>query len=195
MVHETSFLVPVMRETFALRGDCSVNSESIDYMLTRSGSGNLLTICVGGLAEADLSDMEVLKVMVAKRKGFVKKALIHGAHVIPCIAFGENSVFTKIDYPEKSFMYRFETSWHKLFGFKHPTYHGRSIISNNMKGVMPYKKPITVVMGDPIEVHRIENPSQEEIEKLHDVYIDGLKFLYETNRDLSSKYDKTMLIV
>lgn len=187
-----------MRETFALRGDCSVNSQSIDHMLTRtkSGSGNLLTIVVGGLAEADMSDMETLRVMVAKRKGFVKKALIHKANLIPCIAFGENSVFTKINFSPKSLIYRLENGWHKLFGFKHPVYHGRSIISSKSTGVMPYKRPITVVMGDPIMVDKqLANPSQKDIDDLHAIYLDRLKILYESNQDLCSKYDTQMVIV
>lgn len=196
MVHETSFYVPIMRETFAFRGDCSVNSGSIDHMLTKEGSGNILTIVVGGLAEADLSDMETLKIVVAKRKGFIKKALIHGANLIPCIAFGENSVFTKVNYPANSLMYRFENTWHKLFGFKHPVYHGRCIFTPKLKGVMPYKRPITVVMGDPIMVKdKTPNPSQKEIDNLHEIYLNRLKSLYDDNKHLCKEFDKQILIL
>lgn len=194
LVHETSHLIPVMKETFALRGDCSVNSKSIDYLLN-SSRGNLLTIVVGGLAEADLSDMEKLKIVVANRKGFVKKALIHGANIIPCIAFGENSVFNKVNLKESSLMHTLESKWYKIFKFKHPIYYGRSIISETMTGLMPYKRPITVVMGDPIHVGKIENPTQEQIDKLHAHYLDELRTIYKANQDLSDKYDKQLELV
>lgn len=184
MVHETSFIVPVMREAFAFRGDCSVNSKSIDHMLSKEGTGNLLTIVVGGLAEADLSDSEVLKIVVAKRKGFIKKALVHGANIIPCIAFGENSVFHKVNLKQGSLLHRLETFWYNNFGFKHPIYYGRSLISENYMGLLPYKRPITVVMGDPMIVNRVENPSQEEIDKLHEQYLKQLMSVYEDNSDL-----------
>lgn len=196
MVHETSFSIPVMRETFAFRGDCSVNSQSIDHILSdKNKTGNLLTIVVGGLAEADLSDNEVLKIVVAQRKGFVKKALIHGAHIIPCIAFGENSVFNKVNLEPSSFWYRCESRWYDLFKFKHPIYYGRSVFSNSNKGVMPYKRPITVVMGDPIKVGQISNPSNKQIDDLHKVYLEELKAMYDANTEFHVKYDKVLEII
>lgn len=199
MVHETSFVMPIMKETFGTRGDCSVNSRSIDYILSGKHKnherGNLLTIVVGGLAEADLSDLKTLKVVVAERKGFVKKALIHGANLIPCIAFGENSVFTKVNHEPGSVMDKLESRWYKMFGFKHPVYYGRSLFSDKGKGVMPYKRPITVVMGDPILVQKVESPSQEEINSLHAKYMANLKSLYEDNQDLCSEFDQKLVFV
>lgn len=195
MVHESSFIMPIMKETFSLRGDCSVNSKSIDYMLSRAGTGNLLTIVVGGLAEADLSDMETLKIVITKRKGFIKKALIHGADIIPCIAFGENSVFKKVNLHPSTLMYKLENSFYNLFKFKHPIYYGRSVLTEQLTGVMPYKRPITVVLGNPISVSKVESPSQEDIDSLHDKYLEQLKSMYSDNRDLCSVYDKVLELI
>lgn len=192
MVHETSFITPIMKETFAFRGDCSVNSKSIDHMLTKESTGNLLTIVVGGLAEADLSDMDTLKIVVASRKGFIKKALVHGTNIIPCIAFGENSVFNKVNLTPGSILHKLESFWYDNFKFKHPIYYGRSIVSDKLNGVMPYKRPITVVMGDPLIVNKIENPTQQDIDKLHDQYLKQLTSVYNDNCDLCKIYDKKL---
>lgn len=184
MVHEMAFMTPFMKEAFAYRGDCSVASRSIDYMLTpsKASTGNLLTLVAGGLQEADLSDQETLKVVVMKRKGFVKKALIHGAHLIPCIAFGENSVFNKVNLNPNSFLYQMDKLVYKILGFKHPVYYGNYL-------TMPYKRPITVAMADPIKVIKNSSPTQEQIDQLHDQYVSSLKDLYETHSDLRQKYD------
>ena len=215
MVHETSFLVPIMRETFSFRGDCSVNSKSFDYILSQkwkkrdseltktdsSGkspvAGNLLALCGGGLAEADLSDAECLRIVVATRKGFVKKALIHGANLIPCIAFGENSVFTKVNFEPGSLLYKMQSRFYSIFKFKHPIYYGRSLFTDKKiaKGCVPYKKPISVIMGDPIMVSRVEKPSQEQIDQLHATYMEQLRSIYEANKDLCSKYDIKLELV
>lgn len=199
MVHETSFLMPVLKETFLLRGDCSVSSRSIDHLLAaraRGGqAGHLLCIVGGGLAEADLSEAELLKVVVAKRKGFVKKALIHGAHLVPCIAFGENSVFKKVHLRRGSLWHRLETKWYQIFKFKHPIYYGRSMLSEKLAGALPYRRPITVVMGDPIHVRRCEEPSQADIDQLHARYIRQLTAMYAANGDLCSKYDRELRLV
>lgn len=194
MVHETSFMIPILREVFTLRGDCSVNSKSFDYLLTRS-KGNLLTLICGGLAEADLSKPDKLEIVIKKRKGFVKKAIIHGANIIPCIGFGENSVFTKVNFAPSSFMHRLEEKWYQIFKFKHPIYYGESLFSNKRKGLMPYKKPITVVMGNPIQIEKNERPSQEQIDSTHAIYLKNLQELYDNNRDLCIDNDKTMVLL
>lgn len=172
-----------------------MNSKSIDYMLSRAGTGNLLTIVVGGLAEADLSDAGTLKIVIAKRKGFIKKALVHGADIIPCIAFGENSVFTKVNLNHSTLMYKLENKFYELFKFKHPIYYGRSILSENNRGVMPLKRPITVVLGNPIHVDKNDQPSQEDIDGLHEKYLKQLKAMYRDNSDLCSLYDKVLELV
>lgn len=199
MVHETSFSVPLLRETFLFRGDCSVNSKSIDYILsqkTKTGkSGNLLALVGGGLAEADLSDPHVLKIVVATRKGFVKKALIHGAHLIPCIAFGENSIYTKINFESGSLMHRLQTRWYSVFKFKHPIYYGSSLFGGKWQGALPYKRPIAVVMADPIKVTRVETPTQAQIDHLHSEYVKRLQELYESNPDLHTKFDTKLELV
>lgn len=196
LVHETSFVMPLMREVFASRGDCSVNSKSIDYLFSRPNSrGNLCAIVVGGLSEASLSNAKTLKVVVEERKGFVKKALIHGANLIPCIAFGENSVFDKIDFEEGSLMQRLEDKWYELFKFKHPLYVGKSIFSSKLKGIMPYKRQITVVLGKPIQVDKCLNPSQLQIDTLHATYMSKLKDLYKSNKDLCIEFDTKLEIL
>ena len=156
-----------------------------------------MALCGGGLAEADLSDMKTLKIVCATRKGFVKKSLIHGAHLIPCIAFGENSVFNKVNLKPSSLLYRLEKAWYGLFKFRHPIYFGRSLVlGDSGRGSVPYKRPITVVMGDPIEVERIEQPSQEQIDQLHAKYIARLRSMYEDNKaQLCKRYDTKLELV
>ena len=46
-------------------------------------------------------------------------------------------------------------------------------------GLLPYRKPIHVVVGNPIEVKRIENPTREDIENMHATYVKELQKLYE----------------
>ena len=46
-------------------------------------------------------------------------------------------------------------------------------------GLVPYRKPIHVVVGTPIRVTRIENPTREEIESMHENYVKGLQKLYD----------------
>lgn len=47
---------------------------------------------------------------------------------------------------------------------------------------MPYRRPINVVVGKPIAVQKVAEPSDLQIEELHVKYIQELKKLYETYR-------------
>ena len=46
-------------------------------------------------------------------------------------------------------------------------------------GLLPYRKPINVVIGAPINVKQIKNPTKEDIEDMHATYVEELKKLYE----------------
>ena len=46
-------------------------------------------------------------------------------------------------------------------------------------GLLPYRKPIHVVIGGSIKVDTILSPTNEDIDSLHAKYVDELKKLYE----------------
>ena len=47
-------------------------------------------------------------------------------------------------------------------------------------GIVPHRHPITVVTGSPIEVKKVDNPTSEDINGLHQKYVEALKKLYAT---------------
>lgn len=59
-------------------GICPVNRDTIDYLLSKNGSGNAIIIVVGGAAESLSSMPGKNAVTLRNRKGFVKLALRHG---------------------------------------------------------------------------------------------------------------------
>jgi hypothetical protein len=50
------------------------------------------------------------------------------------------------------------------------------------KGVLPKREPIEVVVGNPIAVPKVVDPSNEIIDKYHALYTESLKELYELHR-------------
>ena len=63
-------------------------------------------------------------------------------------------------------------------GFTPVIFFGRGIFQYNY-GIVPYRKKITVVVGKPLEVAKVENPSREEIADLHQRYVQAITDLYE----------------
>lgn len=47
---------------------------------------------------------------------------------------------------------------------------------------MPYRKPINTVVGRPIPVHQTPHPTQEQIEELHQTYMEELRKLFEEHK-------------
>lgn len=71
------FSVIVMRYVFST-GICPVNKNSIDYLLSRNGTGNAVIIVVGGAAESLNCAPGMNYVTLKNRKGFVRLALQKG---------------------------------------------------------------------------------------------------------------------
>lgn len=64
--------------SLTIAGICPVNRDSIDYILSKNGSGNAIIIVVGGAAESLNCTPGKNSVTLRNRKGFVKLALRHG---------------------------------------------------------------------------------------------------------------------
>lgn len=62
----------------AVSGVCPVTHDTIDFILSRNGTGNAVVIAVGGAAESLNSTPGVNQITLKNRKGFVRKALLHG---------------------------------------------------------------------------------------------------------------------
>ena len=54
---------------------------------------------------------------------------------------------------------------------------GRGIFQYNY-GLIPHRKKITVVVGKPISVEKVEEPTSEQIASLHKKYVHELQTLY-----------------
>lgn len=46
-------------------------------------------------------------------------------------------------------------------------------------GFLPRRHPITVVVGRPISVDKVENPSEAQVNQLHKQYLEALQSLYK----------------
>ena len=57
-------------------------------------------------------------------------------------------------------------------------FRGKGFFTNYF-GLLPFKTPINTVVGSPIETKQNDHPNQEQIDKLHQIYLDALTRLYE----------------
>lgn len=101
-----------------------------------------------------------------------------------------------------------QTTLKNLFGISPPIFHGRGVFNYNF-GLLPFRfvsifeyihahtlirsrtqyvninrfrKPINTVLGAPIKVSKTANPTQDQVDELHKVYVTKLQELFESNK-------------
>lgn len=111
------------------------------------------------------------RVFLKSRKGFVKLALEHGAHLVPVYAFGETDL-----YSHSQFLIGFRKWLVEKFGIAVPFLWGQY-------GLMPYKCAVTLVFGKPIVVDKKHAPTHDEVNTLHEHYVAALEALFEEHKD------------
>ncbi|KAM7235997.1 hypothetical protein CapIbe_013183 [Capra ibex] len=181
MMMHWCFWVPIYRDYIMFSGLVSSDKESADHILSRKGGGNLLSIVVGGVQESLTARPGAYKLVLRNRKGFIRLALMHGADLVPIFSFGENDIYEQVENSPGSWLRWFQDQLHKSIRGSIPVFYGRGIFQYSF-GLMPYRRPITTVVGKPIEVQKTLHPSQEEVDRLHQRYMKELENLFEAHK-------------
>ncbi|XP_004632638.1 2-acylglycerol O-acyltransferase 2 [Octodon degus] len=175
------FRAPFFRDYIMCSGLVTSDKESAAYILSRKGSGNLLAIVIGGAQEALDARPGTHMLLLRNRKGFVRLALTYGADLVPIFSFGENEVFKQVENFSGSWLRRIQNQLQKIMGVSLPLFHGRGVFQYSF-GLMPYRHPITTIVGKPIKVQKTLHPSEEEVNQLHQHYIRELCNLFEAHK-------------
>ena len=78
-------------------------------------------------------------------------------------------------------------------GITFPSFHGRGILQYDI-GMLPYRRQVYVVLGEPINFGKIENPNYDEIGAAHALYIERLVQLFEKYKHLYLSSDTVLII-
>eukprot|EP00042_Codosiga_hollandica_P033352 m.221380 g.221380 ORF g.221380 m.221380 type:complete len:202 (+) comp54164_c0_seq9:812-1417(+) len=161
-------LIDSLHSIFALPGVVDAARYSARQILN---SGKSLTLVPGGATEALYCDPDKDVVYLKKRFGFVKLALETGASLVPVFSFNECNTYSIFGI-NNPFISGLKKKFQSVFGISLPL----------IKNVIPRKCNVTVVIGAPLAVPKIENPSKEEVARYLDLYIEALTKLYDENR-------------
>lgn len=144
--------------------------------------GRGITIVVGGARESLDAQPHSLRLVLKRRKGFVKMAIRTGADLVPVLAFGENDLYDQVKLDEHPTIHKFQLLVKKFLGFTVPLFHARGVFNYDV-GLMPYRRPLNIVVGKPIRVVQSSNPEQDEIDRVHEEYIRELERIWDTWKD------------
>ncbi|KAL2312191.1 Diacylglycerol O-acyltransferase [Schizosaccharomyces pombe] len=178
----SNFYVPVYRDYLMALNINSVSKKSCVSILSRK-PGDSVLIVIGGAQESLLSRPGQNNLVLKKRFGFVKLAFLTGSSLVPCFAFGESDIFEQVDNNPRTRIYKFQEIVKKIAGFTVPFFYGRGLL-NKTFGLMPWRKPINIVVGEPIDVPKKSHPTNQEIYEVHEEYIRRLEGLWNKYKDV-----------
>jgi 2-acylglycerol O-acyltransferase 2 len=196
---DSNFRIPLYRDWILAMGVGSVSKESIWNLLTKGGRnkegmGRAATIVIGGARESLEAQPGTLRLILTGRKGFVKMALRTGADLVPVLAFGENDLYDQLSPKTHPMVHRFQMLTLSVFKFTLPAMHGRGLLNYDV-GLMPYRRPLNIVVGKPIRVAiaNMAQPDQAEVDRLHALYVAELQTIWDTYKDQFAKDRKADL--
>ncbi|KAF9959059.1 diacylglycerol O-acyltransferase 1 [Modicella reniformis] len=179
---QTNFNIPIYRDYIMGLGCASVSKGSCEHIL-KSGPGNSIAIVVGGAQESLAAKPGTLDLTLKKRLGFIKLALVNGASLVPTLAFGENDLYELYSADHTSKTYKVQQLMKKFLGFTMPMFNGRGVFNYEF-GLLPKRRPVFIVIGNPIHVEKVEGaPTTEQLDELQKKYIDGLLEIWERYKD------------
>ncbi|KAF2665902.1 DAGAT-domain-containing protein [Microthyrium microscopicum] len=184
---DSNFRVPFYRDYLLRLGLCSVSKESCTNILTKGGPNNegmgrAITIVVGGARESLEMKPGTLRLVLNCRKGFVKLAVETGADLVPVLSFGENDIYDQLDPSEHPTLHKFQLFFKKVFGFTTPVFHARGVFNYDV-GIMPYRRPMNIVVGRAIKVEQQSTPDFDYVNKIHAQYVKELQLIWDTWKD------------
>ncbi|XP_065222639.1 2-acylglycerol O-acyltransferase 2-A-like [Planococcus citri] len=179
---DINFYCPITREYFLSLGAIGATESSIRYVLSSEPSKAVVLIA-GGAAEAQLAAPgNTYRIVAARRKGFVRLALKTGASLVPVFSFGENNIYAQY---QSEWLTKMQLMFKKLTGIYPAVPRGRGLLQYTF-GILPNRHPINTVVGKPIAVPKMEDPSVNDIDQYHAKFIQELKTLFEQHKH---KYD------
>jgi hypothetical protein len=193
------FYWPFTREIGLLHGFTSASRRCLHYILQNKGycksKGQVCCIVIGGAEEMVHTEPgEFYNLVLKNRKGYARVALETGAHLVPVFSFGENDIYNTQRITDVNSNYLKFQRWFKgltTIGFPYGS--GRGLF-NDWFGFLPFRKPINTVVGTPIRIERVQNPTQEQVDALHEKFIDEIYKLFERHK-IHFKNEKNKKIV
>ncbi|XP_028911811.1 2-acylglycerol O-acyltransferase 2-A-like [Ornithorhynchus anatinus] len=168
------FRLPLFRDYIMSGGLVSSDKASASHVLGQAGGGQVAVIAVGGPAEALEARPAALTLHLRNRMGFIKLALEHGASLVPVFSFGENDLYDQVPNPRGSGLRRVQDWLLRRLGLAFPLFHAH--------GLLPFRSPVTTVVGAPLPVPRTAQPSRAQVSSLHRTYVAALIRLFEEHK-------------
>jgi len=163
------FRLPICRELCLWSGCCDAGRATAEKMLK---AGLSVGVIPGGEHEQMLTTYGKEIIYIKKRLGFVKLALRFGVPLVPCYVFGVSD-----SYHTSEFLIDLRMALVKSLGIAIPFCWGAFGLP-----LAPFQTPVNIVMGQPIPVEKVAEPTNEQVVAAHAQYVEALQKVFDENK-------------
>ena len=178
------YSIPFIREWWLIMGGRPASDKSMSKLFSNS-TNTTAALVVGGTRDIIVERSDQFCTVVRRRRGFCRIALKTGTHLVPVISFGEDQVYTTDSLLRPLAVRLMEYRW--WLG-------APALLRGRWCTVVPHRVPITMVIGAPISVSRIETPTHQDIVDLNERYCAALTKLYNDHKSAYG-YSNRLLVL
>ncbi len=180
---------PIFRQILCSIGVIDASRASASKALLNK---HVVGISTGGVAEVfEQNAREGHEAIVLQdRKGLVKLAIRTGAAIVPCYLFGNTKLYSMWygGDDDKAYFRRGLRYLSRKLGFALILFWGRCFLP------IPYRIPIYGVMAKPIQVVQCDEPTQEDIDRIHSQLVADMITLFDKHKASYGWADKKLVV-
>ena len=179
------FLVPGYRDLLVSSGVLDCSRFNAEYYLQK---GWTVIVLPGGAREALYSNPDVDWLDLRRKLGFIRLAMKYGVKLVPCYSFNEVDYISQIPLPSvPSILQSFRNLFQQTFGISFPFLYHIELPPNSENGIV-------TVVGEPINVPHIIDPTDDEVREVLNKYTNELVKLYQTYAPMYNSRPRKLVI-